>query len=197
MKTKTFNATATGEETKTEPSAKRVSTGPRSDAGKRRSSRNAIRHGLFTDAVVIAGESVTGFRALVRAIKEDLGITGATAEILIEKLAVTLWRHARLYRAEGAEILQSAQLRDRFLKEHFHDLNFLESESLQNYRADSAEPPQTRSSEPSFPSIDQLANLISIDRQLSREIDCIFGQLEHVCRLKKLISARSRPGRPS
>ena len=98
--------------------AKKLATGPRTEAGKRRSSRNATRHGLFTN-FVIEGESLTGFRALVRALRDDLGVTGATAEILIEKLAVNLWRQARLYRAEGAEILRSTQLRERFLKDHF------------------------------------------------------------------------------
>jgi hypothetical protein len=197
MKIDNFDVGDTSKNSGPKASVKRRATGPRTEMGKRRSSRNATRHGLFTK-FVIEGESLTGFRALVRALRDDLGVTGATAEILIEKLAVNLWRQARLYRAEGAEILRSTQLRERFLKEHFHDLNFLESESLQNRRAVSAgtEPPQVCCSEPSFP-VDHLANLIAHDRHLSREFDCIFDQLERLCRFKKLAAARSSGRKPS
>jgi hypothetical protein len=180
MKIKNLDPTATGEKTKTEPSVKRPSTGPRSDAGNRRSSRNAIRHGIFTDSVIIAGESVTAFRALVRALKDDLGITGATADILIEKLAVNFWRQARLYRAEGAEFLRSTHLRDRFLKEQIHDLNLLESMSSENHRADSTrtEPSQACCSEARGPSVTVGSRLVLNrvhEAQRSNEIACTEG----------------------
>jgi hypothetical protein len=193
MKLDNFDAGDTSKNAGLKAPAKKLATGPRTEAGKRRSSKNSTRHGLFANSV-IEGESRAQFRALVLALGDDLGITGATGELLIEKLAVNLWRQARLYRAEGAEILRSTQLRDRLLREHFHDLNVFKSESLHN---DAIEPPQASRSEPNLPTVDHLANLISYDKHLSREFDSIFDQLEHVRRFKKLTSTRKRPKRPS
>jgi len=51
---------------KARPSLARRATGPRTSAGKERSKRNAIRHGIFSDVVVLAGESRREYLSLLK-----------------------------------------------------------------------------------------------------------------------------------
>ena len=85
-------------------SSKRGSTGPRSEAGKRRSSRNAFKHGFFAKVVVIPGESFAKYRSLLKSLRDEWQPVGATEEFLIEMIANIIWRLKRLYAAENAEI---------------------------------------------------------------------------------------------
>ena len=47
------------------------STGPKTEAGKRRSRRNAVRHGLTAETVVVALEDIEDYQALEAAIIAD------------------------------------------------------------------------------------------------------------------------------
>jgi hypothetical protein len=85
-------------------SPKRGSTGPRSEAGKRRSSRNAFKHGIFAKAVVIPGESSAKYRSLLENLRDERQPEGPTEEFLTEMIANIIWRLRRLYTAESAEI---------------------------------------------------------------------------------------------
>ena len=49
------------------------STGPRTDDGKRRSRRNAFRHGLTAETVIDIHEDPAAYRALERAIMPTIG----------------------------------------------------------------------------------------------------------------------------
>jgi len=86
----------------------RLSTGPRSPRGKLVVSKNAIKHGLLARHVVVlddcAGEKKEDFETLLSQLWEHHIPLGAMEEILVEKIAVLLWRHARVLRAENGEI---------------------------------------------------------------------------------------------
>jgi hypothetical protein len=82
--------------------------GPRSRAGKRQSSRNAIKHGVFSEVLVLPGESGKEYRSLIRNLCETLQPEGGLEKLLVEKLAALAWRYRRLLIAEGAETRHGA-----------------------------------------------------------------------------------------
>jgi hypothetical protein len=88
------------------------STGPRSKVGKRRSSQNAFKHGIFAKVVLIPGESRAKYRSLLKNLQEDWQPEHTTEEFLVEMIANIMWHLRRLYAAEGAEIRRSREFLD-------------------------------------------------------------------------------------
>jgi hypothetical protein len=84
-------------------------SGPSSKLGKERSSRNAIKHGILSDVVVLPGESHDRYQALLQELNEALAPEGRLEELLVEKLATLSWRQRRLLAAEGAEIREGSE----------------------------------------------------------------------------------------
>ena len=71
------------------------STGPKTEAGKRRSRRNAVRHGLTAESVVVALEDIEDYQALEAAIIADYDARAAVERELMLRLASLLWRMRR------------------------------------------------------------------------------------------------------
>ena len=84
------------------------STGPKTARGKRNVSRNAIKHGFLAREVVITAgdgeESLEQFHALVEQLGKCYKPVGVIEETLVQTIATTLWRKARVIRAENGEI---------------------------------------------------------------------------------------------
>jgi hypothetical protein len=91
---------------------KRRATGPRTEQGRKRSSRNALSYGLFSSAVILPGESERLYKKLLRGFVKSLQPEGGLEMHLVEKLAQIAWRHRRLLIVEGAE----SQLGSQFYK---------------------------------------------------------------------------------
>src|SRR5260370_17986598 len=79
-------------------------TGPRTPRGKAKSRHNALKHGIFSEVVVVKDESRAEYNALWNGLRDYFKPTGAYEEGLVEILASTWWRQRRLLIAEGAEI---------------------------------------------------------------------------------------------
>src|SRR5215471_2615009 len=71
------------------------STGPRTESGKRRSRRNAVRHGLMAETVIVSLEDAADYTAFERAIKSDYSPQTAIEGQLVSRLASLLWRLRR------------------------------------------------------------------------------------------------------
>ena len=86
----------------------RKSTGPRTPEGKASSRWNALKHGVLAKAVIPAPleayESREEFDALLRSLCQELGPASALEEMLVERIATSYWRLARVIRAEAAAI---------------------------------------------------------------------------------------------
>src|SRR5262245_44587650 len=90
------------------------STGPRTESGKRRSRRNAVRHGLTAETVIDILEDAADYRAFERAIKSDYSPQTAIEGQLVSRLASLLWRLRRAVIIEsGLLSMQAGTIRDR------------------------------------------------------------------------------------
>jgi hypothetical protein len=84
------------------------STGPRTEAGKQRSSLNALRHGLTARTAVLATEDPAAYQLHCRQFMEEYKPTTPTETQLVQQLADTSWRINRIPRLE-ADVLEHAQ----------------------------------------------------------------------------------------
>src|SRR6185437_7115081 len=73
----------------------RMSTGPTSEEGKRRSRCNAVRHGLTAETVIGAMEDAEDYHAFEAAIIADYDAQSAVERELLLRLASLLWRLRR------------------------------------------------------------------------------------------------------
>jgi hypothetical protein len=77
------------------------STGPKTEAGKAQSRRNALKHGIFAANMFVYGENPSEYEELLGVLREDLAPESALEELLVEKLAICVWRGKRVLRCEG------------------------------------------------------------------------------------------------
>jgi hypothetical protein len=77
------------------------STGPRTEPGKRRSRRNAIRHGLTAETVIDVLEDPAAYKALQRAIYADYRPRTNFELELVARLVSLLWRLRRAIAIES------------------------------------------------------------------------------------------------
>src|SRR5260370_6216160 len=71
------------------------STGPKTEEGKRRSRRNAVRHGLCAETVIEVVEDVEDYKEFESAIIADYDAETAVERELALRLASLLWRIRR------------------------------------------------------------------------------------------------------
>jgi hypothetical protein len=89
------------------------STGPTTDAGKRRSHRNALRHGLTAEAVIEVLEDPKDYEAFEKSVIADFDAQTAVERELVLRLANLLWRLRRAIATEtGLLQIQSDIIRE-------------------------------------------------------------------------------------
>jgi hypothetical protein len=77
------------------------STGPRTAAGKAASARNALKHGLRAESLIVTDERLEDFDQFRLEMLEDLGPVGALECFLANRIAELSWRLRRPARAEA------------------------------------------------------------------------------------------------
>ena len=85
------------------------STGPSTEAGKQRSRRNAVRHGLTAETVIGALEDTEDYRRFEEAITADFNPKTAVERELVLRLASLLWRLRRAASIETGMFQNSAR----------------------------------------------------------------------------------------
>jgi hypothetical protein len=91
----------------------RLSTGPVTEEGKKRSRLNAVRHGLTAETVIDALEDAEDYAAFEMAVTADYDAQSAVERELVLRLASLLWRLRRataiesgLFRIQARHLLQ-------------------------------------------------------------------------------------------
>lgn len=80
------------------------STGPVTVVGKARASQNAIQHGILSAKLLLPSESPNEFAALLSQLQVELVPVGTLECVLVERIAIAIWRQRRLIGAEAAKI---------------------------------------------------------------------------------------------
>jgi len=88
------------------------STGPKTLQGKRKSRYNAVKHGIFADALLY-DESRAEYENLLQGLMDHFQPIGQLEELLVEKLVMLWWRYRRLLQAEAARIRTQADSTER------------------------------------------------------------------------------------
>jgi hypothetical protein len=97
------------------------STGPRTAEGKRRSRRNAVRHGLTGETIIDAFEDAADYEAFEASIKADYRPRTVTERELVVRLASLLWRLRRATAIESGLLqIQAEAVRERRARKQDH-----------------------------------------------------------------------------
>jgi len=88
------------------------STGPKSSEGKAASKMNAVKHGILSREVLVAGEDHQELTALQEWFQEDLQPVGPMELMLVGQIVATHWRLRRVLAAESGEIKREAELKE-------------------------------------------------------------------------------------
>jgi len=96
----------------------RLSTGPVTEEGKKKSRQNALRHGLTAETVIDALEDAEDYAAFEMAVTADYDAQSAVERELVLRLASLLWRLRRataiesgLFKIQAKHLLQFRQSR--------------------------------------------------------------------------------------
>src|SRR6516164_1227642 len=91
----------------------RLSTGPVTEEGKRKSRQNALRHGLTAETVIDALEDAEDYAAFEMAVTADYDAQSVVERELVLRLASLLWRLRRataiengLFKIQAKHLLQ-------------------------------------------------------------------------------------------
>ena len=72
------------------------SAGPKTEEGKKASSRNAFKHSLYSQQLVVPGEDPAEFDELRAKLRDEHQPANTTEEILVDELAQHYWRMRRI-----------------------------------------------------------------------------------------------------
>src|ERR1700704_3588442 len=72
------------------------STGPKTEAGKKRSSLNAYRHGLTGQTIILPAEDLVAYQDFIHTFFADYKPVGTLEKQLVQSLADTQWRLNRV-----------------------------------------------------------------------------------------------------
>jgi hypothetical protein len=85
------------------------STGPRTEAGKQRSSRNALRHGLTAQTAVLPTEDPAVYQRHIRQFLDEYAPATSSEAQLVHEIANTAWRLNRIPFLEAELLSQDAR----------------------------------------------------------------------------------------
>jgi len=139
------------------------STGPRTPAGKQRSSLNALRHGLTGHVVVLPTEDLTAYQRHLQRFVDQFQPTGALEDQLVQSLGDTTWRLNRVPAIEATFLSLAAE-------DHLDSIRTNEPRAASALALAQAFHQQSRA----------LANISIYEQRLARLFDRTLAQLREI-----------------
>lgn len=93
------------------------STGPKTEEGKGICARNAVKHGLRANKLLVPEESQREFNAMALGLRGQIQPVGEIEEFLVDRLIAAAWRMRRAHEIEAVLLAQdpySRSLENRF-----------------------------------------------------------------------------------
>ncbi len=97
------------------------STGPRTDEGKTRSAKNALKHGLLARDTVLPGEDPADFDKQLSALEADIQPANSLEFELVRQIADSQWRMRRLTRLETGFLAAALDETRRYMEKRRPD----------------------------------------------------------------------------
>jgi len=85
--------------------------GPRTEEGKAIASKNALKTGAYSKAIVLPGEEESEFLELQKQLAEEFQVVGLLEQTLIADLAASIWKQLRLKQIEKNYLLTQLERR--------------------------------------------------------------------------------------
>ena len=96
------------------------STGPRTAAGKRRCSKNAVTHGIFCNDLVLPGEDAKLFESSRHAVLLKLSPQDIVELMIVDRIVIAQWKLRRLNAVEASAHVGIAQDRIKGAREELN-----------------------------------------------------------------------------
>ena len=106
------------------------STGAKTEQGKQIVALNSVKHGLFSTRLIMPFESADEYGQLLDGLIDSLNPDGSVEQLLVEKVAVAMWRQLRLTRAESAGIEMSRSIYQSNIRQQVQNLTSDSYDSL-------------------------------------------------------------------
>ena len=155
------------------------STGPTTPQGKRRVAQNALRHGFFSQCLLVKhpdGKEDEGeYAAFYAALRKHYEPMDWLEELWVEKIAVWSWRLRRLIRCESGQISKA-------LADHGYEIQQSKAADSENPGiAPLANPEMDAMTDHLFlPSNEDLERLLRYEAMISRQLNHAIAELERL-----------------
>ena len=155
------------------------STGPITPQGKRRVAQNAIRHGFFSQCLLVKhpdGKEDEGeYAAFYAALRKHYEPMDWLEELWVEKIAVWSWRLRRLIRCESGQISKA-------LADHGYEIQQSKAADSENL---GIAPPSNAEIDAMtdhllLPSNEDLERLLRYEAMISRQLNHAIAELERL-----------------
>ena len=97
------------------------STGPRTEEGKNRAAKNALKHGLLARDTVLPGENPADFDSQLSALEADIQPANSLEFELVRQIADSQWRMRRLTRLETGFLAAALDETRRYMEKRRPD----------------------------------------------------------------------------
>ena len=155
----------------------RKSTGPKTAAGKKKVSRNAVQHGFYSKWLLIqhpdGNEGPDEYRDLYAAIFKHYQPVGWPEERWVETIAVWSWRLRRVIRHESGQISRS-------LSQHRYEVQQSKADPEESEFVPLGSPEMDAMVDHLFLTSEGLENQMRYEAMINRQLNHAIGEVERL-----------------